>query len=112
MGLGELRIDPALVSAARRLSNDIGPAGLCQHTGTDGSTPWSRIADAGYTGNALGEVVGCGFSTAQGVVDAWWNSPGHYAILTDPNANDVGCGWWLPSSGYGWQTCDTGYSSR
>ena len=30
----------------------------------------------------MGEAVGCGYTTAQSVVDGWWNSPGHYAVLT------------------------------
>lgn len=59
MGLQALRTNSALTTSSRRLSFDIGPAGLCQHNGTDGSTPWSRMTDAGYTGSAIGEVVGC-----------------------------------------------------
>ena len=108
MGLGALAPNPALTIAGRWHSEDIGPADLCQHNGTDGSSPWDRIAQAGYTGTPKGEVVGCGFTTAQSVVDGWWNSPSHYAILTDPTANDIGCGWWFSSTGEGWQTCDTG----
>lgn len=113
MGLGSLQVNAALTMAARRHSNDIGPLGLCQHNGTDGSSPWDRIAQAGYTGSAMGEVVGCGYTTAQGVVDGWWGSSGHYAILTDANANDIGCAWYInPTNGAGTQTCDTGHSAR
>jgi uncharacterized protein YkwD len=108
MGLSTLHINGQLTVSSRRHSYDIGPLGLCQHNGTDGTSPWDRIAQAGYTGFGMGEVVGCNFNSAQGVVDGWWNSPGHYAILTDPNAVDIGCGWWIGSNGYGWQTCDTG----
>jgi uncharacterized protein YkwD len=111
LGLGALRVNQSLTNASRRHSNDIGPHGLCQHNGTDGSSPWDRIAQAGYTGSAMGEVVGCGYFTPQSVVDGWWGSPGHYAILTDPNANDIGCGWWISTTGAGWQTCDTGHSN-
>src|SRR5262249_3748169 len=68
MGLGAMRVNRSLTSASRRHSNDIGPHGLCQHNGTDGSSPWDRIAQAGYTGSAMGEVVGCGYTTPQGVV--------------------------------------------
>jgi uncharacterized protein YkwD len=108
MGLPTLRIDIALTYAARRHSNDIGPLGLCQHNGTDGSSPWDRIEQAGYEGFGRGEVVACNFDTAQSAVAAWWDSPGHYAVLTDPSVNDIGCGWWIGSNGYGWVTCDTG----
>ncbi|MBF6612654.1 MAG: S-layer homology domain-containing protein [Chloroflexi bacterium] len=112
MGLGVLRVDPGLSSAARRHSSDIGPLGLCQHNGTDGTSPWDRIDATGYSGFAMGEVIGCGYATAQDVVNGWWSSPAHYAILTDANANDIGCGWWMGENGYGWQTCNTGVSAR
>lgn len=108
LGLRRLTPNAALGAATRRHSSDIGPRGLCQHNGTDGSSPWDRAAQAGYTGFAMGEVVGCNYPTPQGVVDAWWNSPAHKAILVDPNARDIGCGWWLKPDGYGWQTCLTG----
>src|SRR3954452_12883307 len=67
LGLTPMRVDWSLVAAARRHSNDIGPHGLCQHEGTDGSSPWDRIAQAGYTGFGNGEVVGCGYNTPLGV---------------------------------------------
>jgi uncharacterized protein YkwD len=110
MGLQPLRTNSSLTTAARRLSFDIGPQGLCQHNGTDGSTPWSRMTDAGYTGNPVGEVVGCGYPSSQEVVNDWWNSPAHYGILTNSTANDIGCGWWINQYGYGWATCDLGQS--
>lgn len=108
LGLTIMHADPALSRAARRHSDDIGPQGLCQHNGTDGSSPWDRAAQAGYTGFAMGEVLGCGYPTPLSVVDGWWGSPRHHAILIDPAARDIGCGWWLNPQGYGWQTCLTG----
>jgi uncharacterized protein YkwD len=108
MGLNRLNISFELSAAGRRHSYDIGPAGLCQHDGTDGSSPWQRAADAGYTGFAMGEVVGCGYPTSAEVVQGWWDSPGHFGVLTGATAVDIGCGWWLNDSGYGWQTCMTG----
>jgi uncharacterized protein YkwD len=110
MGLHTLRVNEQLTIATRRHSADIGPKRLCQHNGTDGSSPWSRAKDAGYTGYASGEVVACNYSTAQGAVDGWWNSPGHYAILVGAAPNEIGCGWWVNSEGYGWQTCLVGTS--
>ena len=110
LGLPTLRVDIPLVMAARRHSNDIGPRGLCQHTGTDGSSPWDRIAQAGYAGQGRGEVVGCNYDTPAAVVQSWWNSPGHYAVLTGNDIEDIGCGWWYTGQGTGWQTCVTGSS--
>jgi uncharacterized protein YkwD len=108
LGLVSLRTDMSLSLAGRRHSSDIGPLGLCQHEGTDGSSPWDRAAQAGYGGFAMGEVVACNYPTPLAAVDGWWASPGHRDILVDPNARDIGCGWWINSQGYGWQTCMTG----
>lgn len=108
-GLGTLAVSTSLVTAARRHSNDVGPRGLCQHNGTDGSSPWDRAADAGYTGFAAGEVIGCNYDSAPSVVDGWWASPGHHDILTNADVDEIGCGWWLSApGGRGWQTCITG----
>jgi uncharacterized protein YkwD len=108
MGLARLSVSLELSAAGRRHSNDIGPAGLCQHEGTDGSSPWDRAAQAGYTGFAMGEVVGCGYPSSAEVVQGWWDSPGHFGVLTGGDAQQIGCGWWLNEYGYGWQTCMTG----
>lgn len=111
MGLNKLRINNSLTESARRQSNDVGPQGLCQHSGTDGSSPWDRIAQAGYTGFGAGETIACSFNSASSAVDAWWADPPHYAILTDPAINEIGVGWWVGANGYGWVTCDTGQSA-
>ncbi|MDQ5825761.1 MAG: S-layer homology domain-containing protein [Chloroflexota bacterium] len=110
MSLPTLRVNEQLTMASRRHSADIGPKRLCQHDGTDGSSPWSRATDAGYTGFASGEVVACNFTTPLGAVDGWWNSPGHYGLLVGAAPNEIGCGWWINSEGYGWQTCLVGSS--
>lgn len=112
MGLAALRLDPALTTAAREQSYDIGPLQLCQHTGTNGSTPSDRVYAAGYPGNFQGEVIGCAYLSSQSVVDAWWASSPHYAILTQTTADDIGCGWWVDPSGRGWATCDLGWTPR
>ena len=110
MSLPTLRVNEQLTLASRRHSADIGSNRLCQHNGTDGSSPWSRASDAGYTGFASGEVVACNISTPLSAVDGWWGSPGHFGILVGVNPNEIGCGWWINSEGYGWQTCLVGSS--
>ncbi len=113
LNLPALRVNEQLTMASRRHSADIGPKRICQHDGTDGSTPWNRATDAGYTGFAAGEVVSCNHKTPLGAVDSWWNSPAHYKILVGALAvvpNEIGCGWWINSEGYGWQTCLVGKS--
>lgn len=94
MGLSILSVNSQLVAAARRHSKDLSERGFCGHTGSDNSTPWTRAREAGYTGRVYGETVGCGYPTAAAVVDAWWGSPGHKAVLTYSGATVIGMGWW------------------
>jgi uncharacterized protein YkwD len=100
MGRRELSVNPQLTAAARRHSQDIHAHNLCQHDGTDGTSPWDRVRQAGYPGQPLGEVAGCGYGTPEAVVNGWWGSPRHKAILIDANATEIGMGW-TPASGGG-----------
>ncbi len=96
MGLSQLTFNAALTKAAERIGDDNahrGALGDCSHTGSDGADFVRRAAEAGYTGAATGETVGCGHTSAQSIVDAWWNSPGHYGILTSAEITTVGAAW-------------------
>lgn len=77
-----------LMCAARRHADDVGPKNLCSHTGSDGSDPGDRAAACG--GGWSGEIIACGQATAADAVQAWLGSPGHRAVLTDPNNRHVG----------------------
>ncbi len=92
-GLGEVQIDGHLTTAARGHSTYMSSSKKCGHTGANNSNPFDRAKDAGYRGQVIGETVGCGFMTAEGVVQGWWDSPGHKAILTSQNARQIGLGW-------------------
>lgn len=63
------------------------------HIESNGSTPHSRIAAAGYTGPISGEnVYGGGLATAQ-IAFAWWvHEPLHYQNMVSPMYNDIGIG--------------------
>ncbi|MBM3119700.1 CAP domain-containing protein [Candidatus Shapirobacteria bacterium] len=94
MGLGQLAVNFQLVAAARGHSRDMAEHGLCSHSGSDGSTPLSRAQAAGFTGRLYGETVGCGYPTPQAIVDGWWGSPGHKAVLTNSGVTLIGVGWY------------------
>src|SRR5262245_42494270 len=50
--------DPRLSAAAQRHANDMLKSGVDGHTGSDGSSPEARIADAGYAQiGRSGEIV-------------------------------------------------------
>ena len=79
--------DPRLTVAAQRHANDILMTGVDGHTGSDGSSPQARIADAGYTPTGYtGEIVYRGTGSAASptaALDLWMNSPSHRAIILD-----------------------------
>jgi uncharacterized protein YkwD len=82
---GAMGDDPRLTGAAQRHANDMLKNGLDGHVGSDGSSPHSRITDAGYTGAGYtGEIVywGTGSAASPNVaLDLWMNSPAHRAII-------------------------------
>ncbi|OBA83382.1 secretion protein [Mycobacterium sp. 1164966.3] len=81
-GIGD---DPRLTVAAQRHANDMLRNGLDGHTGSDGSSPQMRIADAGYTRvGRTGEIVYWGTGSAatpSAALDWWMGSPAHRAII-------------------------------
>lgn len=87
-----LSIDHRLVEAARRHSQDMADNDIFSHYGSDGSSPFDRIRDAGYNFATAGEAIAGGYSSPEAAVDAWMNSPPHRAILLG-NYTDVGVGY-------------------
>jgi uncharacterized protein YkwD len=92
-GLHPLNIDAALVAAAKRHSTDMAQNNFMSHTGSDGSSPWDRMADAGYRLYYGGENVAAGYPTAGTVLNGWMNSPGHRDNILNSNFLDLGVGY-------------------
>jgi uncharacterized protein YkwD len=98
-GLGELRLNPLLSTAARRHSLDMVRRGYFAHTGPSGDTFVQRIRAAGYLSSAnrwlVGENLAWGWGAAGspgGIVAAWLRSPEHRKILLRPGYREVGVG--------------------
>lgn len=89
-GLHALKVDPKLNCAAQMHSEDVGPKKLCQHEGTDGSSPWERAKKCGT--KAKSENIACGQKTPRAAVDAWLNSDGHYKNMMSKNIEFIGVG--------------------
>lgn len=72
-GLPTYTINPRLARAAQTHANDMACNRLSAHTGSDGSTPPSRVAAAGYTASSVAEnVYGSNPPfTGNGVVNFW-----------------------------------------
>lgn len=99
-GLRPLALSSLLSNAARlhsldmvRGSNVAGPSAGLQHTiyGSSLPTLTSRLDYVGFTNyTAWGENIAYGYNTAQAVVTAWMNSPGHRANILSPNYTQIG----------------------
>jgi len=90
--LNPLSHNAQLSTAARAHSEDMATHVFLSHIGSDGSTAWERVADAGYTGTWRGECIGHGY-TAASWVDALMASDTYRPILMDPIANRIGVGY-------------------
>ncbi|OBI18243.1 secretion protein [Mycobacterium sp. E2497] len=79
--------DPRLRAAAQRHADDMLRTGLSGHIGSDGSSPRTRIADAGYSRTpATGEIVFWGTGSAANptqALDSWMQSPPHRGIIVN-----------------------------
>jgi uncharacterized protein YkwD len=92
-GCPALRLDTQLNSAAQRHSDDMARNNFFSHTGSDGSSPWDRIHDAGYDFTGAAENAAAGQRTPQEVVAAWYNSEGHRANMLNCSYQDIGVGY-------------------
>jgi uncharacterized protein YkwD len=97
LGLQPLAINSKLDLAADSHSywqdSFYGNNGL-SHTGCAGTDPWTRLADAGYSGSNLGEVtlMNSAGANAQTAFNMFKGSPGHWALLTSPDFTEIGVG--------------------
>jgi uncharacterized protein YkwD len=88
-GMSPVELNDQLVCAAQHHSEDIGGRQACSHDDADGSGPGERVEACGG-GGWSGEIVACGQTTPRDAVDGWLNSPGHKAIMLDPDQKTVG----------------------
>ena len=85
-----LTLSSTLTAAASLHSLDMAERGKASHEGSDGSDSGERITRAGYVWRGSGENVAAGQRSAEEVVAAWLDSPGHCATLMEPNFVETG----------------------
>lgn len=106
-GLGPLSLTGELYNAAALHSVDMACAAYIGHSGTDGSSPKSRVQAQGFANwnAAVENVYGWSDATPDTAFDWWWNSPIHHAAIMNPNHSLVGIAYVLdPSSNTGYFT--------
>ncbi len=94
-----LTLSLALTEAASRHARDMARHGSFDHRGSDGSGPAERVSRAGYRWRATGENIAAGQSSADAVVAAWLDSPGHCANIMGAQFTEMGVAFALAASG-------------
>jgi uncharacterized protein YkwD len=101
-GMGQLSLHTELIAAAQRHSDDMAAHSWFSHTGTDGSDPFQRMREAGYSYTTAAENIYMGTTGYYGPEDAfngWWNSPGHHDNMMNPAFVHVGLAGLEPAAG-------------
>lgn len=92
-GFSALRLSYKLGQAAQGHAEDMANRDYFAHTSPDGlSTIASRIQAADYLFSTAAENIAAGYNSAEDVVAAWLDSPGHRVNLLNPDYIDVGFG--------------------
>ncbi|HSL47394.1 MAG TPA: NBR1-Ig-like domain-containing protein [Anaerolineales bacterium] len=97
-GLPAYTVSAQLAQAAQRHAIDIACNKVYVHTGTDGSTPRSRVADTGYVAKTVSENVNGNYPPldGQGAVNWWINDktdPTHGKNLLSTTFTEIGVGY-------------------
>merc|ERR1712176_1071674 len=91
-GLGALCYNDKLINAAQIHSDDMASGNFLSHDGSDGSSPFERITDAGFSWNSAAENIAQGQQTVESVMTAWMNSSGHKANILSSFSKYFGLG--------------------
>ena len=107
-GAGPLALNNELTAAAATHARDMSVQNRPWHFGSDGSSPIERAARVGYQGTLLGEALSETYESELETVAAWMQEPGPKSILLDPEAKDMGFGFFQESNGKIWWVLNTG----
>lgn len=80
-----------LIAAAQVHSDDMVTNNFFSHTGSDGTSPWDRFNNVGYSWNAAAENIAIS-SSIQAAHDQWMNSDGHRANILKDSVQQFGFG--------------------
>jgi uncharacterized protein YkwD len=97
-GLPAYTVNAKLAEAAQRHANDIACHKIYVHTGSDGSTAQSRVADTGYAAKSVSENVNGNYPPldGQGVINWWVNDrtdARHGQNLISTTFKEIGVGY-------------------
>jgi uncharacterized protein YkwD len=85
-----VKLSSALTDVALLHAQDMARQRVMDHSGSDGSQPRERVTRAGYDARTVGENVAAGQTSADEVVAAWLDSPGHCRVIMEPRFREMG----------------------
>lgn len=89
--LPALAMNDQLDTAAMDKAIDMADKGYWDHfRPSDHKAPWDFIKDDGYDYSVAGENLAKGFSSPEGITEAWLDSPSHRANMLSAKYHDVG----------------------
>jgi uncharacterized protein YkwD len=91
-GVSTLSVNSQLTAAAQAFSADRGCNNLSGHTGSDGSTVYSRITAQGYSPSYSEEIIYQG-GGPQAAFQWWMNDTIHRDAILNPKSVEVGIGY-------------------
>jgi uncharacterized protein YkwD len=105
LGIAPMTTSSQLTAAARQHSRDMACNDFFSHTGSDGSSPFDRIASSGFSFTAAAENIYAGsgsYNSPQQAFNGWMNSSGHRTNMLNPTYTHIGVGYiYNASSTYG-----------
>ncbi len=91
-GCEPLTWSPQVAAVAQAHSADMVARGFFAHTNPDGLSPFDRMSAAGVSYRGAAENIAYGFGTAESVLEAWLDSPGHRANIENCSLTEHGVG--------------------
>lgn len=92
-GLDPLTHNWQLSRVARYKSQDMADNNYFSHTSPTYGSPFQMMKQFGITYRSAGENIAQGYTSAQAVVNAWMNSPGHRANILNASYTQIGVGY-------------------
>jgi uncharacterized protein YkwD len=92
-GCEPFTLSPELAAAAQAHTLDMTRMGrTISHTGTNGSTLGTRLAQVGYNFQTAAENIAAGYTSPAEVVEAWYTSDGHRENMINCEMREIGIG--------------------
>ena len=107
-GVAPLQLSSSLNAAAASHAKDMSRQQRAWPFGSDGSSPYDRIARAGYNGQLVAEVYAQTFETELEVLAAWVDDGAWGKEILSPDANEMGFAWQQDNSGLIWWSITLG----